>query len=78
MAPAATAAVPYQHQTSHNFCQPELIGFTLIRPPPIIPPPNSPTLPAPENPPCLLLVRDNLRRKPLLVPSNMAIRDEVV
>ncbi len=51
--------------------------LTFIRPPPIIPPPNPIRLPAPKQPPILLLIRLNLRREPLLIPRDVGIRVEV-
>lgn len=63
---------------SHEPSRFESKGLTLIRPPPIVPPRNSPTLPTPKDPPRLLLIGNDLRRKPLLVPCDMTVRDEVV
>lgn len=76
IAPAVTAAA----QTVSSFtpsllANPELEGLpTLVRPPPIIPPPDPVRLPAPEQPPILLLVRNDLRCEPLLIPGDMAVR----
>lgn len=46
----------------------------MIRPPPIIPPRDPIRLPAPEDPAVLLLVRLDLRREPLGIPADVAIR----
>lgn len=46
----------------------------MIRPPPVILPPDPIRLPTPEEPPILLFIRNDLRREPLPIPRDVVVR----
>lgn len=48
--------------------------LTLIRPPPVVLPPDPIRLPTPEEPPILLFIRNDLRREPLPIPRDVVVR----
>ena len=76
IAPAATAPARQESALIPHAApiQKKRIPLTLIRPPPIILPPNFIRLPAPKEPAILLLIRLDLRREPPPIPLDMIVR----
>ena len=77
IAPADTAAV-HNQSSAPVPSEPPIPdaedGLTLVRPPPVVPAPDRIRLPAPKYPTILLLISANLRREPLSIPVDVAVR----